>query len=103
MAQILSLTTPIPGVTPPTVTGYEVIRFLIERKPVARISIVLDDNTGNRILAEYSDANGGTTAATLISALNTANLSVKSLQQRILERLAADGKIPAGTVTGTPD
>ncbi len=42
------------------------------------------------------------TALALMTALNTANLPVKSLQRRVLERLIADGKI-SGSVTGSPD
>lgn len=42
-------------------------------------------------------------AIKLMKMLNTANCSTKSMQKRILEKLAADGKIPSGTVTGTPD
>lgn len=44
----------------------------------------------------------GATATTLMIALNKANLSLKSLQRRVLERLLADGLI-AGAVTGNPD
>lgn len=36
-----------------------------------------------------------------IAALNTANLTVKSLARRILEKLVADGKLP-GTISGAP-
>ena len=42
------------------------------------------------------------TGATLITALNTANLSTRSLRQRIMDRLIADCPAIAGTVTGTP-
>lgn len=41
-------------------------------------------------------------ALALMVALNKANLSTKSLQRRILERLIADGKL-RGSVSGTPD
>ena len=34
--------------------------------------------------------------------LNTSNLSVKSLYKRTIEKLQADGFLPAGTVTGSP-
>lgn len=44
----------------------------------------------------------GAEAATMMVALNKANLSVKSLQRRVLERLIADGKL-AGSITGSPD
>lgn len=103
MAQVLSLTSPVVYSAPPSTVSYAVVRLLIERVPFARIVIVVQDNNGTRMEAEYRDDQGGTVAAQLISALNTANLSVKSLQERILEKLAADGKLPAGSVTGTPD
>lgn len=54
---------------------------------------------GHQIWAEYS----GDTAHTLMLQLNTVNLSLKSLQRRIIERLQADGKLPAGSISGTPD
>jgi len=44
----------------------------------------------------------GQTAQDMITFLNTANLTTKSLHKRILERLSADGLLP-GTVVGTPD
>jgi hypothetical protein len=45
----------------------------------------------------------GDVATTLMRQLNTINLSTQSLHQRIMARLQADGKIPAGTQSGTPD
>jgi len=65
--------------------------------------VIVVDNVGARIEVNYSDEDGGLTTATLLAALNTANLSTKSLQKRVLERLIADGKLPPGAVSGTPD
>lgn len=45
----------------------------------------------------------GATATTLMAALNKANGTIKSLHRRVLEQLATDGVLTAGTVTGTPD
>ena len=39
----------------------------------------------------------------MIRFLNKADLSSKSLNKRIMERLLADGHIGAGTITGTPE
>lgn len=39
-------------------------------------------------------------ATALMTALNKANLSVSSLHQRVIARLIADGKLPAGSATG---
>jgi hypothetical protein len=61
------------------------------------IKISLLGQNGERRLFSYT----GPQAATMMAALNTANLSVKSLSRRVLERLVADGKLP-GTVSGTP-
>jgi hypothetical protein len=44
----------------------------------------------------------GAPAAAMLRALNTANLSTRSLQARILDRLIQDGHL-AGVVSGTPD
>jgi hypothetical protein len=41
-------------------------------------------------------------ALTMMTALNKSDLSVKSLQRRVLERLVLDGLL-AGSVSGTPD
>lgn len=102
MSETYTLTTPIVPVEPMT-TSYYLVRFVVERAPVARLSVLIQSNAGDRIEVRYSDDAGGTTAATLISNLNTANLSTKSLQRRLFDRLAADGYLPAGAVTGTPD
>lgn len=42
-------------------------------------------------------------AVMLMRALNKADLSVKSLHRRLLEKLVADEKIPAGTISGEPE
>jgi hypothetical protein len=44
----------------------------------------------------------GEEAVTMMTALNKANLSIKSLQRRIIERLISDGKLD-GIIDGTPD
>ena len=44
----------------------------------------------------------GAEALTLARLMNTADFSIKSLHTRILQKLLADGKIPAGTVSGVP-
>lgn len=44
----------------------------------------------------------GAEATTLMIALNKANLSTKSLQRRILERIIADNQL-SGVVSGSPD
>lgn len=43
----------------------------------------------------------GPTATSLMVALNKANLTTQSLHQRVMARLLADGKLPAGTASGS--
>lgn len=64
----------------------------------ARITISLSDATtgANPTVAVYN----GAIAQSLMIALNKANLTTRSLNQRVLDRLILDGKI-AGTVTGS--
>lgn len=103
MSESLALTSPITFPTPASVNTYRVTMLLIEREPRVRVVVNVTADNGNPIQVVYTDENGGSTAANIISALNTANLSTKSLQKRVLEKLVADGFLPAGNVTGTPD
>ena len=49
----------------------------------------------------YREADPDTKAA--IRTLNTTNLAVKSMEQRIIERWVTKGILPPGTVGGSPD
>ncbi len=62
------------------------------------VSIELRSNHGEQLHHQYT----GNVAINMIKTLNTANLTTKSMQKRILEKLSNDGIIP-GTVTGTPE
>jgi len=96
MAETVTLTTP--EITPQiTTTDYRVsyLQLDIER---ASVVIHLRGTNGERKEVRYD----GPAATSLMGALNTANLSVKSLQRRILERIITDGRI-AGAVSGSPD
>lgn len=84
--------------TQPSVTGYTVERLNITRSP-ACIDITVADNNGKTTSHTYS----GAAATSLLSTLNTGNFSTNSLQKQILNKLKADGFLPAGTVSGTPD
>ena len=89
----LDLTTPI---TTPSITLYRVNRLALDW-PNGVINIALVDENGKETTFEYTNAE----ATMLMAALNTANLSIKSLHRRILEKLIADGKLD-GTISGTP-
>jgi hypothetical protein len=96
VAETVQLTTPevIPEIV---TTDYRVIYLLLDWER-ATIVIHLRGTNGERKEARYD----GAEATALMVALNKANLTIKSLQRRILERLIADGKID-GTVSGSPD
>jgi len=53
------------------------------------------------IYTRYFDY-AGSEATTLMTSINKANLTVKSLHRRMLEKLIADGKL-SGSISGTPD
>jgi hypothetical protein len=85
--------------TPPSISGYRVFKLVLDWD-LHKIKVHLRNTSNNvYIVAGYE----GNTALVLMNQLNTMNLSTNSLHKRILERLATDGKLAAGTVTGTPD
>ncbi|MDP2319556.1 MAG: hypothetical protein Q8O42_09500 [Acidobacteriota bacterium] len=53
------------------------------------------------IIAQYT----GAVATAMMTQLNKVNLSTagNSLHQRVIARLLADGKLPAGNASGSPD
>lgn len=93
--ETLNLTAPV---SQPSVTTYTVERIFINRTP-ASIAITMKDSNGVTTTITYNVAAG----ASLLTTLNTSNFSVNSLQKQTLNKLKADGFLPAGTVSGTPD
>lgn len=83
--------------TSPGASSYTINRLDLDWG-MAVIRIYLLGNNGQEHKVEYSGAD----ATAQMVALNKANLSTKSLQKRVIEKLVADGKL-AGTITGTPD
>lgn len=111
MPEELILTTPVVPTAPAPTTKYRVSAFTMDLETMAPplvptgqppepglVQIKLKDDTGKYSNYQYT----GKQAVNMIQALNTANLTQKSLQKRILEKLSADGLLP-GTVQGTPD
>lgn len=90
----LALTTPI---VTPTIINYRVVEIRMNW-PNGELDIITADNTG--ATQHHSYRNGE--AVALMLALNTANLTTNSLHKRTIQRLQTDGKLPAGTVNGTP-
>jgi len=95
MAEKLDLTS---AITAPSVTDYRVSRLLLDWDG-ARIAVGLKGPNGELRTEGYT----GAAATNLMVTLNKANLSTTSLHKRVLNQLVADGKLPAGTVSGTPD
>jgi hypothetical protein len=85
-------------------TDYRPVKIHLDREPEARIFVLFYGTNGERREWRVDDA---ARALTLLKALNTANLSLKSLERRCLEQAIADGVFgnpaTAGTVTGVPD
>jgi hypothetical protein len=96
MAEQVDLAVPI---TRPSTTNFKLERLNLDFLTGA-IHIQLLGPNGEALSAVY-DANTNPTGASLITALNTANLTSNSLAKRIYTRLIADGYL-AGTVSGTP-
>lgn len=92
MAEVLTPT--IGPVSPP----YSFVRLLLDLEAQNIQAVVRQNPDGGLFYGEWK----GATAVALLTALNTANLSASSLVKRLLLKMAADGFIPAGTVTGTP-
>lgn len=97
MSERLDLT--VPAVMQPEVSVAEYnISSLTFNWEVNKIVISLVSDNGVRKTVGYADAE----AETMMIALNKVNLSTKSLQKRIFERLVADGHL-VGTISGSPD
>lgn len=105
MAEDYTLTTP--EVVPEKVTTKYKVIFQSYDWIESYTFFKLQSDQGEILTASYggmlADQAGKDKARDFMKFLNTANCSTKSQQKRILEQLNKDGKIPAGTVTGTPD
>ena len=103
MAEIVTLSTPVQTDPGATVFRIALLSFDFEhaliKVHVAEWSGGAFVVGGKRIPVIYE----GPIATTLMLQLNKVNLSTQSLHQRVMTRLLADGKIPAGTASGVPD
>lgn len=78
--------------------AYEIVSLSLHWNQ-SLIRCTVKDGGGKNVTHLYE----GPAALTLMRQLNTANLSTASLHKRLLDRLVADGRLPGGTVTGSPD
>lgn len=96
MAEKLAFTAPQQVASPAAEASVQVIYK--RRNPwILRVEVL--DDQGR--LREFSRE--GAEAQNLITILNKSNNSTKSEERRILEYLQAQGELPAGTYSGTPD
>ena len=84
--------------SPDSVTSYRVSKISFDWDKEKIVVVVIDNHNKDKTVI-YS----GPTAVTLMNLLNTVNLTNNSLHKRILNQLASDGYISAGTVTGSHD
>lgn len=101
MAEIITLAAAIDP--PKTVFRIALIAFDWQN---AHITIHLRDWAGGAFGDRTLEAHyTGAVATTLMTQLNKVNLSTagNSLHERVIDRLTADGKIPSGTRSGSPD
>jgi len=94
MAEQLDLTV---AITQPARTTYTLSYLGLDWEGSA-ITIRLKGSDGAVLSMGYA----GNEATALMTTLNSANLSTISLYKRVLQKLVTDGKLPAGTVNGTP-
>jgi len=94
MAEQLDLTS---SITPATRTAYTLKTFLVDL-PAQAIEVVVIGTDGVEVKCVYS----GALAMTRLNTLNNSNNTTTSMIKRIFNALVADGKLPAGSVSGTP-
>lgn len=105
--EALNLATPVSIGTRST---WQVNYLHIDYK-ASSIAVEVQDNLGN-IVSDRHDATTSPTGAALIASLNTANLASSScggtpitacsLAARLIKHLQGEGKIAAGSISGTP-
>lgn len=117
MAEELILADPIQPPPPPSTTKYRISAITWDLEMVMPpsgsvvppevpappepgfVNVKVKDNNGGYTYCQYI----GQEAHNMIKWLNTANFTTNSMQKRVLQKLMADGKLPLGTVQGTPE
>lgn len=98
--EVFNSTNPVVGCTQSSFTLKE---FHVEDTGTNQFRVLAEvrDNCGVSIRDEHTTSTP-VTGNTVLSALNAPGNYTNSLFKRILLHLQSEGKIPAGTVTGTP-
>ena len=97
-----------PEYAAPPANSVELVGIQLFRRPQFSAHFRLIDDTGRTWEISYMDSedaegNPTTEARDIVRGLNKANMSTKSMEKRVLEKLIADGYLSAGTITGSPD
>lgn len=101
MAETYTASAPIKS--DPGATTFRVAAILFDWAH-AYIEITLREWNGSTFTSkEVTASYEGASATTLMTQLNKVNLSTQSLHSRVIDRLKADGKLPAGNTSGAPD
>lgn len=105
MAERLTLTTPESG---PTRTTWAIVRLTLDVQAPALKATCLSNTGEERHILYVKDDDNPAVETQIRAALRFINNGTfqtqgKTLQRWLLERFAADGKLGAGSVTGTPD
>jgi len=79
-------------------TSYS-LNFLTMDWKNAAVRAAVEGDDGVVVPIEYD----GPPAIAVMQFINTADFRTQSMHRRAMLRFAQDGKIPAGTVSGTPD
>lgn len=95
MAEQIDLTTPV---SKPSTINYHVERLTLDWD-AGSLTIQLKGNNGEALAVSYGPTSTPT-GVSLMTSLNKINLSTRSLNQRIFDRLVLDG-IVLGAVTGS--
>jgi len=98
MAEQHDLTVPIPSTGGTSYWRVRGLTFWYDGVD-SYIKINLIGENGEKKTVGYT----GSEAETLIKQLNTMDLSTNSLHKRIMQRIATDGLIGDGSISGTPD
>jgi len=99
--EVLTLSAPE---TKPSITNWRPSQIHIIAQPAESrtVTVVVEDTITHDTRTCMWDGNTTPTAATIISTLNTANLTNNSLQKRAMTAAQNLGCLAAGTVAGTP-
>lgn len=104
MAEIITLTAPV---AKPSTTAVRIERLIIdvEQRSIHIQWLGNNNEAGSAVYSTPPPPSKPTqpSGATLLTQLNTANLTTQSLINRVLRRLQTDGYIGAGNVAGAPE